>query len=298
MKYLEIKKAEISVQIEEAIYWAGNEKKLMSLEDLNKNVATSEMKNFLYCATPGCKARLQYINGIKRNYLKTWRLHNHSTNCLNFFQRNQNMNSNRGRRQVDYGLSRDHKYRVLREMYIESQMSDEERETRHILRRKQIKRKFNPTVNREFDAFNRYKVWPRTGQIEFAFNEILRQPPIKKRYTPGEISDRDNGNARCVIGKILHVMIEENRAVLKYEINKGTCNVYFEEAFFANAPLNIDIMLNFVKIYVEREKELKLICIGNIEKSLNDIRIFVNNFEDILLNGYNLQVFTREVSSS
>ena len=250
------------MQIEEAIYWAGNEKKLMSLEDLIKNVATIEMKNFLYCATPGCRARLQYIIGIKRNYLKTWRLQNHSTNCLNFFHRNQNMFSNRGRRQVDYGLSRDHKNRVLREMYIESQMSDKERETKNILRRKQIKRKFNPTVNRELDAYKLYKVRPRTGQIEFAFNEILRQPPIKKRYTPDEISDRDNGSARCVIGKIFNMMIEENRAVLKYQINNGTCNVYFEEAFFANAPLNTDIMLNSVKNYVEKEKELKLISLG------------------------------------
>lgn len=286
------------MQIDEAIYLSGNEKKLMSLEDLNRNVATSEMKNNLYCPTPGCRARLQYINGIKRNYLKTWRLQDHSTNCLNFFQRNQNMISNRGRRQVDFGLSRDHKNRVLREMYIESQMSDKERETRNLLRRKLIKRKFNPIVNRKLNTSTLYKVRPRTAQIEFAFNEILRQPQIKKRYAPDEISDRDNGNARCVIGKILNMIIEENRAVLKYQINNGTCNVYFEEAFFANAPLNTDIMLNSVKNYVEKEKELKLICIGNIEKSLNDIRIFVDNYEDILLNGYNLQVFTREVSSS
>ena len=62
------------------------EEKLVNIQEVSKPLYDTDLRGYLYCPTPGCSAKLVFINS-DRAHFRTWKYHSHHEGCVYHFER-------------------------------------------------------------------------------------------------------------------------------------------------------------------------------------------------------------------
>ncbi|MMZ52187.1 hypothetical protein D1872_139440 [compost metagenome] len=252
------------------------------------------MRRNLFCIYDGCEAKMEYVpKGKNRAYFKTWPHEDHSEDCVDYFEREKKRKSEKGSATFDALLSPKHVNRVLRELFKEANESEEARRKRLEEKKKpKEKKKKNITIDESQPPSPTLNINPTTGEGDDLPKEVKRAPNVRKRHNIQLLSESDVGFTRAVYGIVKSISITENRVVISLSSKGKKCKVYFEEAFFSKAAINIIDMFKNVERFITKGSKLGLACIGQVAKRDEEYQLLINNQNDFTLNDYKIQVFS------
>ncbi|WP_046181186.1 hypothetical protein [Domibacillus tundrae] len=247
----------------------------------------------LFCAFNGCKARIEYVpKGKKKAYFKTWPKQDHTEGCEDYFEREQKRKSEKGSATIDVLLSQKHIDSVLNDMYKVANESEEERNKRLEKQRKKGKAK-NKTIDASQAARPALNINPTTGKEgDDIRGDLLRAPSVKRRFDIQLLSDSDVGYTRAVYGIIDAITIANRHVIITLSSNKKKCNLYFEEAFFADAATNAIGMFKNVEDSLSKDIVLKFSGVGEVVKRNGGIHVVISHQNHFKLNNYRLPLFS------
>lgn len=68
--------------------YCNDSKSILSIDEIANSSNFDELRHSLNCSTPGCPAKLDFVNGQNENFLRTHRNENHIESCPHYFERN------------------------------------------------------------------------------------------------------------------------------------------------------------------------------------------------------------------
>jgi hypothetical protein len=270
--------------IEVALYNNDGEYEEITVSELENRIDYDKVKRNLLCAYEGCTARIEYVpKGRRVAHFKTWPMNDHSSDCIDFFEREKKRLGKRGLANSSIGLTDKHINNVLRSLINSVEETEEEKELRLQKQRSRKNRK-NKTTDSSRNPLESENVRPTTDRNAEIIEEGKRAPSVKRRHSVSFLNDDDLGTATALHEKIDSITIDENRVIFLLKKNEKEAKVYFEESFFINSSRNIDNMFKVVKRIFDEGKSLTLYCVGNVEKRDGQICLVINAQSHIRIN--------------
>ena len=207
--------------IAEARLVKNTEEKLVNIQEVSKQQYDTNFRGFLYCPTPGCPAKLVYINS-DRAHFRTWKYHAHHEGCVYHFERrwvgrdfqiaDVTVGFEFERRQM--ALSR--AYRAMR--YPEELPVDVQKPT--LPRRKRI----TGIQTTLFDD----ETW----------RELKRKRPSLRRKYVSKINENDIDQHKLVMGYVQKIELIEDVAKITLLESDKEIDIVFEQSFTAESKNN------------------------------------------------------------
>ncbi|MGF9906122.1 hypothetical protein [Brevibacillus porteri] len=274
----------------------GNEGSI-SLEDISKHEDYEVIRENLFCSTDGCDCPLLYIpRGKYSEYLKKRNGSSHIESCMHFAPTDSNR---RSRRIVGTSKSRlrdDHVASILRGLYDAYNETAEDREKRLAHDREKARQRRNNKVNtskteNEYDEV--YVNSATTSASGEALAEGERNPPVRRRYSLLDLSNNDIGETEGIIGELVEVQNDEERSILilSDKSRKRKLNVYLEQVFFENSPVNINNNLVALNELLISGREIQISCLGEVVLRNDSLGMLTLREKDLRVDRVPLGVF-------
>ncbi|MCU5471359.1 hypothetical protein JOY40_01055 [Bacillus tropicus] len=277
--------------IEVVLYKKEDVSEEITLVDIENRSDYDMIKKNLFCAFEGCTAKIEYVPKGKRiAHFKTWPMSDHSSDCIDFFEREQ---KNRGRKNLassSMGLTDKHINNVLRSLINSVDETEEEKELR-LQKQREKRKKKNQTVDKNKDSDRSEDIRPTTVKDADETLEGKRAPSVKRRHSISFLSEEDLGTAIALHENIASISIEEKRVVILLRKNTKETKVYFEEAFFAKSATNISAMFEVVKRSFDNGDVLALDCVGTVETRGGELSLVIGGQSHIRINKKTIQNF-------
>jgi len=265
----------------------------ISLEDIVSMDDYENVKKNLYCAFQGCDCKMEYIpKGKGIAYFKTWPLKNHSTDCIDYFLREEKKKSQRSLATTTIGLTDKHITNVLKRLANSVDETEEEKELRLKKQRDKSKQKKRKIIDTSESPELGENIIPSTDKNAEVTGEGTRAPSVKSRFSIFDLSEDDIKTALALHEKIESINIKEKRVIITLHKKNKRTNVYLEESFFSSSARNIDSMLKVVEIALAKGDPLSLECVGNIDRRAGELCILVNGQNHLWINKKPIAVFT------
>ncbi|MEQ6855997.1 hypothetical protein AAHH17_16070 [Lysinibacillus capsici] len=183
--------------------------------------------------------------------------------------------------------------------YIETDEKKEQRKERDRNRRKnrtnirveQGKKPLEEIVNR-----------PTTDNQGETLIDGERNPPVPRSYSILHINREQLKSTLAVIDRILEVENDfdnpnEKRSIITLTNGNNTLTfkIMLEQVFFAQAPLNIDRMLQGLKVRTVQEEAMFLSAVGEIVERNDEVCMVVFAEEDLNINGKSIFAYLSNV---
>lgn len=234
------------------------EEKLVNIKEVSKQMYDTNFRGYLYCPTPGCPAKLLYINS-DRAHFRTWKYHSHHELCVYHFERrwvdrdyqfeDVTVGFEFQRRQI--ALSR--AYRVIRFPEEELPALKTEISTELIVQK--------PTLSR------RRRV---TGIQTTLFDDetlqglMRKRPPLRRKFV-SMINANDIGKHKLVMGFVQKVELIEDVAKITLLESDKEIDIVFERSF-TSEPKNNSYLNKFGVIhhFADQNPEVAFAAIGEV----------------------------------
>lgn len=281
------------MSIEAVLYINDNYSEEVNLVEIVTRSDCEIVKKNLYCAFKDCECKMEYVpRGKKIAHFKTWPLRNHSTDCIDFFVREQKKKSQKSLATSSIRLTDKHISSVLKSLISSIDETVEEKELRLQKQRAKYKGKKSNIVDKTENPIESQNIIPTTDKDADILGEGTRAPSVKRRFSISFLSEEDIGTATALQEKIENITIDDNRVIVLLQKNELKTNVYFEESFFVNSARNIDTMFKVVEKVLKRGDLVTLSCVGNVERRAGEISLVVNGQNHIRINKKPIEVFT------
>lgn len=265
----------------------------ITLEDIELRRDFDIIKKNLFCAFEGCKAKIEYVPRGKRiAHFKTWPMSDHTSDCIDFFEREKQKAGKRNLAISAVGLTDKHINNVLRNLINSVEETEEEKQIRLEKQRVRSKNKKNKVTDESLNPELTDNIRPTTDKNTETTEEGKRAPSVKRRHSISLLSEADINTATALHEEVESISIKQNRVIFKLTKNEKEANVYFEENFFENSVKNIDKMFETVKRYLDGGNSVSLDCVGNVEKRNDKICLVINGQGHIRINKMTIERFT------
>jgi hypothetical protein len=256
------------VSITSALYKKDGEVRELRVSEIDSESYNKYYKGHLFCTTPNCEARLEFVYSTSRpSYFRTWKHDNHIDNCIYQFERIEGRIGINTQSIIDVEISHERKRRALKEAYRLSKMTEEELEKRRVKRKlnrqnrktsiKKQQHGINIVLNKQDDESSLSS--DRNGR---------RGPHLLKRYADA-LNDSDVGKVRILIGVIRDVQYSDSSAVITVGRKNKSVDVKFEEAFFGNSP-DYKGLFHHISKYLSGKSEVIFTGVGEVRKAKNE----------------------------
>ncbi|WP_153721074.1 hypothetical protein [Sporosarcina cascadiensis] len=252
------------MRILSAVYVADDGiKKELILRDITSFIYEDQLKGKLYCPSENCKARISYSRG-KKAHFRTWRMDEHSNECIFRFDRialNTGVNTTET---INVEIPYSRKQKALQEAFRIMNLSEEERaaqssntDSKPRSRERVITRSKKSVTGMQMVLFD--------GE-EYDHQLLKPRTYIWKRLVD-EITLKDIGEIRLVMGNVVSVRKIGEVAELVVEHNNQSIKVVFEEAFIAER-LNSSYLNKFwtIERLMKETGNVQFTGIGDIRK--------------------------------
>lgn len=276
----------MAVSITSALYKTDGKTKEIRLADIELDTYRTRYKGNLYCSTPSCDAKLDYVNSIsKTSYFKTHPFENHSNNCIYRFDRVAGRIGIDTQNIINVLLPQNQIARALKESYKHSQMTQEQLED--IRKKRKLRRKNNPkTVSRQARTAINVITNPDEDHKDADIKASSRHRILKRNAET--LSERDVFKYRIVSGIVENVEFKNDNATIELCAHNNPVNIKFEEAFFANSP-NYQGLFYLVQELIDEYENVTFDGLGEIRVGENqDLEVVIYKGEDFIINGLSL----------
>jgi len=207
--------------IELVLYKNRDEYEEVTLDDIEKRSDFDIVKKNLYCAFEGCPAKIEYVPRGKRiAHFKTWPMSDHSTDCIDFFEREKQKAGKKSLASNSVGLSDKHINNVLRNLINTIEETEEEKQIRLEKQRSRNKnRKVNKVTDESQDSEPNNNIRPSTDNNADTVEEGRRAPSVKRRYNLSLLIEDDINTATALYEEVDSINIENNRVIFKLKRN-------------------------------------------------------------------------------
>ncbi len=273
------------MKINSAFYLDGAEAKVVTLEEINKELYEEKYRNRLFCGVNGCQAEIIYVerkqHGIT-SYFKTSPGSIHLSNCINDVKREKGRRSRRSSIVEPVSLTAKHIMQALKDT---AAVAAGKRNKRNPNKRSNTK---SNIVDNQRDTYeNNVGIASLNVTQNSSENTKKREPPLLK-VDVAQLSDIHIGNSYSIYGNFGSFTIAENECELCYENTNGIMvygyigNQYREQSSQAFSLLpNIE---EYIKIG-EYTNPLKLCCAGLVEKNEDAYKIILYSEPSFLIDG-------------
>ena len=262
-------------------YLVGDTEQVVHLSEMNRQKYQKQFKGKLYCPTEGCCALLSYSAG-KKEHFKTWRLRHHSEDCIYNGKRAVVTSSHEEGKGTISGNRRQSALRYAAKML---EGSRQEKETKGVQRRV-------PRLSKR----QRKKERQMTLYDEDLLGEALVKENVLRKKFFDQLTMKDIGQVRLVIGYIASVKLTGSVAELVVQYNGTQINVVYPETFVTER-LNRSYLNKFVAIDKALESEQIPTFIGIGEIRLNDeqaMELIIYQGTDFKVNNMDLSLFAKQ----
>ncbi|MBV6682176.1 hypothetical protein KV679_00575 [Bacillus sp. JRC01] len=286
--------------VEQVIYRNEQEVEVnVTLQEIYQRTDYLEVKENLYCATNGCECKMIYVpRGIKSAYFrKAGKNHNHSLDCDFYKSTDDNGRPRRIVGTENTALSTARKQDILKGIYKTYTETDEERQNR--LERDRLRR-LNRRANRRVDSANdelEVRVNnPSTSNTDPVETRENRSRPVRRRHSVPDILNSDIGERIAVVGEIVSLTNDENFSLITItdSYSGQTFNLYLEEVFYENSPLDISTRLNTIREIINTTEGSILSGLGQIVERNDSKGLLVLAEEDIRIDALRLAVYVSQ----
>lgn len=283
--------------IEQVIYRNEQEvEEFVTLQEIFRRTDYLEVKENLYCAENGCECKMIYVpQGVNSAYFrKASKSHNHSPDC-DFYRPTDD--NGRPRRIVGAGntaLSTARKQDILKGIYKTYTETDEERQIRlERDRQRRRNRRANRRVDNENDEIEVRVNNPSTSNTDPVETRENRSRPVRRRHSVPDILNSDLGESIAVVGEIVSITNDENFSLITItdSYSGQTFNLYLEEVFFENSPLDIGTRLNTIREIINTTEGSILSGLGQVVERNDSKGLLVLAEEDIRIDALRLAAY-------
>ncbi|MEO4052524.1 hypothetical protein [Solibacillus sp. CAU 1738] len=206
------------------------EEKLINIWEVSKQLYVHNLRGFLYCPTPGCPAKLVYINS-ERAHFRTWKYHSHHERCVYHFERRW-VERNYQFADVTVGFEFQRRQEALSRAYRAMRFPEESTPINAVKR---------TTVPAQKPTLFRRK--SKTGIQTTLFDDetwqslMRKRPPLRRKYV-SKINENDIGQHKLVMGFVQKVELIEDAAKITLLESDKEIDIVFELAFTAESKNN------------------------------------------------------------
>lgn len=206
------------------------EEKLVNIQEVSKQLYDTNFRGSLYCPTPGCPAKLVYINSEKAHF-RTWKYYSHHENCVYHFDRRW-VDRDYQFTDVTVGFEFERRQMALSRAYRAMRFPQESPVVKTVKRTTVDVQK--PTLSK------RKRV---TGIQTTLFDDETwqslkrKRPPLRSKYV-SKINENDIGKHKLVMGYVQKVELIEDVAKITLLESDKEIDIVFELAFIAESKNN------------------------------------------------------------
>ncbi|MEG0439531.1 MAG: hypothetical protein RR587_09885 [Solibacillus sp.] len=234
------------------------EEKLINIQEVSKQLYDTNFRGFLYCPTPGCPAKLLYINSDKAHF-RTWKYHAHHERCEYHSERRWVGHDDQiedvtvgfefQRRQI--ALSR--AYRAIRFPEEELPALKTENRTELIVQK--------PTLSRRRRVTG---VQTKLFDDETLQGLMRKRPPLRRKFV-SMINSNDIGKHKLVMGFVQKVELIEDVAKITLLESDKEIDIVFERSFTAESK-NSSYLNKFAALQhiTDQNLEIAFVAIGEV----------------------------------
>ncbi|MGM9945509.1 MAG: hypothetical protein ACI33M_11230 [Lysinibacillus sp.] len=266
-------------------YLVGGTEQVVHLSEMNKQKYQKQLKGKLYCPTEECPALISYSAG-KKAHFKTWRLRHHSPHCIYNNKRAVITNSDKDTKATISGNRRQSALRSAAKMFEGSKSEKKSKEEQSIAPRLAKRQRKNSMQMTLYDD----------GLL--AEEALVKRGAIRKKFVD-ELTMKDVGQVRLVLGYIDSIELVDSVAELVIQYNDRQVKVVYPEAFIKER-LNSSYLNKFDAIYKVLESEQPPTFIGIGQIGLNDeqaMELIIYNGTDFTINNKDLSLFAKQYAN-
>ncbi|WP_342416862.1 hypothetical protein NST83_05385 [Paenibacillus sp. FSL R10-2782] len=278
--------------IYEAIYRNEENEELVLINTFESHPEFEVARNNLFCVFENCPAKLEYVpKGKRKEHFKTWPKHNHIQDCLDYFEREKVAQGNKNSATATMALTDKHISNILNEIKRKRKQKENEGQL-HQGNKKTKKKRTN--VDTSLPATSNININPTTGP-----DAVLQEgeggykaPPVRRRNLT-LLNNDDIGFTRSLEdATIEQIEIDDERVVFKVSNGQRHCNIYFEEFFFTNSPVNFLELLKQLKEIVDKSNlKFYFSCVGEVVKRDDSVHMLINRNTHFRVDDQYLPVF-------
>lgn len=206
------------------------EEKLVNIEEVSKQLYDHNFRGFLYCPTPGCPAKLVYINS-DRAHFRTWKYHAHHEGCVYHFERRW-VGRDFQFADVTIGFEFERRQVALSRAYQAMRFPEELPVLKTGHRTTVIVQK--PTLS----SRKRTTGIQTTLFDDETWRDLKRKrPPLRRKYV-SKINENDIGKPKLVMGYVQKVELIEDVAKITLLESDKEIDIVFEQSFIAESKNN------------------------------------------------------------
>lgn len=204
--------------------------KLVPIQEVSKQLYDQYFRGFLYCPTPGCPAKLVYINS-DRAHFRTWKYYAHHEGCVYYFERRW-VERDVQFSDVTVGFEYERRQMALSRAYRAMRFPEE------LPVLKTVKR---ATVENQKPTLQRRK--SITGIQTTLFDDETweslkrKRPPLRRKFV-SKINENDIGQHKLVMGYVHKIELLEDVAKITLVENDKEIDIVFEQAFTEESKNN------------------------------------------------------------
>lgn len=279
------------MRILSAVLYLGDDRKMkeITLSDVTSSIYENKFKGNLYCPSNNCSAKISYSGG-KRAHFKTWRMDEHSEECIFHFDRIAISIGSNTTDMVNVEIPFSRRQNALEEAFRLMNLSPEERAVQRNNSDFQSRDKERAIIKTKRNVSSVQMVL-FDGE-EYDKQLVLRRTYIYKRLVD-DITISDIGKIRLIMGYAVRIKSTGEVAEIIVENNRHSITVVFEEAFKFER-LNSSYLNKFWAI--ERLKEesgsVQFTGIGEVRKNSATGRL-----ELVIYLGSDFKVNNKDMSS-
>lgn len=263
-------------------YLVGGTEKVVHLSEMNKQKYQKQFKGKLYCPTEGCPALLSYSAG-KKAHFKTWRLRQHSPHCIYNGKQAIVMSVDKDVKATISSNRRQSALRNAAKMFEGRRTGKQSKAQQNIVPRLSKRQRKN---DRQMTLYD--------GDL-LGEDALVKGKAIRKKFVD-ELTMKDVGQVRLVIGYINSIKLVDSVAELVIQYNDTQVNVVYPE-LFVKERLNRSYLNKFDAIYKVLNSEQPPTFIGIGEIGLNDeqiMELIIYNGTDFTINNMDLSLFAKQ----
>ena len=263
-------------------YLVSGTEQVVHLSEMNKKKYQKWFKGKLYCPTEGCPALLSYSAG-KKAHFKTWRLRNHDPQCIYNGKRAIVTSVDIDAKSTISGNRRQSALRNAAKMLEGSERGKQSKVEQNIAPRRSKRQRKNDMQMTLYDD----------DLLEE--DALVKGKVIRKKFV-NELTMKDVGQVRLVIGYIDSIELVDSVAELVVQYNGTQVKVVYPEAF-VKERLNRSYLNKFDAIYKALNSEQPPTFIGIGEIGLNDEQVMelsIYNGTDFKINNMDLSLFAKQ----
>lgn len=252
----------------EKVLYRNEEKEFL----INISSYEEKYKNFLFCSSPGCNARMCYVfyNAYNYGVFRNWRDEEHSLDCEHYTEKIKGRTGRKREGEVFSKLTGKQKRNSLNRAIDLLLMSEEEKSEERRKRREKDKKK-----DEKKERVTRNSTAPEIKIVLDPNDENAAKidGSVRVRLKPSKscdrINDKDIKDRKTVFGFIDSIRYDENTATITVRNNSVLFDFKFEEAFTRNSPGALGYF-HYIEKYAKEYKDVPFSGIGDIRKKNKD----------------------------